>query len=78
MDYYNARHYKESTRICTFNINRFGVWQVFVTGRSDNRTIEAIVKLSEGKSMHGGPVFNYKKHIEYTKHIEALEYYDLL
>jgi len=78
MDYYNAKYYKDRTRICTFNINRFGVWQVFVTGRSTKRKIEGIVKLSEGKSMQGGPLFDYKKHKEYTKHLEALEYYDAL
>jgi hypothetical protein len=78
MDYYNALFHKDPTRIYTFNLNRFGVWQVFVTGHSEKRTIEDIVKLSEGKSIDGGPVFDYKKHLEYIKHLEALEYYDQL
>ena len=78
MDYYNALHYKDPTHICTFNINGFGVWQIFVSGRHVSRTVEDIVKFSEGKAISFGPVFNYKKHLEYTKHLEALEYYDLL
>ena len=78
MDYYNAIHHKDPTNICTFNINSYGVWQVFVSGRPKHRTIEDIIKLSENESMPTGPVFDYKKHLEYTKHLETLEYYDQL
>jgi len=77
-DYYNAFIHKNPTIVCTFIINRYRVWEPFLFNGSKNCTIEDLIQASIGKSMMDGPVFDYDKYLEYTKHLESLEYYDLL
>jgi len=77
-DYYNALLYKDPTIVCTFIINSHGVWEPFTFNGSKNCTIEDLIQASIGKFMMNGPVFDYDKYLEYTKHLESLEYYDLL
>ena len=78
-DYYNALIHKDPTIVCTFNINKHGVWEPFTFNGSKNCTIEDLIQASMGKKdMSNGTVFDYDKYLEYTKHLESLEYYDLL
>jgi hypothetical protein len=78
-DYYNALIHKDPTIVCTFIINKHGVWEPFLFNGSKNCTIEDLIQASIGKKyMATGTVFDYDKYLEYTKHLESLEYYDLL
>ncbi|WP_319406289.1 hypothetical protein [uncultured Desulfosarcina sp.] len=78
-DYYNALIHKEPTIVCTFIINSHGVGEPFLFNGSKNCTIEDLIQASMGKkNMSNGSVFDYNKHLEYTKYLESLEYYNLL
>ena len=78
-DYYNALIHKDPTIVCTFIISRYGIWEPFTFNGSKNCTIEDLIQASIGKqSMANGTVFDYDKYLEYTKHLESLEYYHLL
>lgn len=78
-DYYNALIHKDPTIVCTFIINKHGVWTPFTFNGSQNCTIEDLIQASIGKKdMSNDAVFDYDKYLEYTKYLESLEYYDLL
>jgi hypothetical protein len=77
-DYCNANIHKDPDLVCTFSINCYGVWESFLFNGSKNCTIEELIQASIGESLMDGPVFDCDKYLEYTKHLESLEYYDLL
>jgi len=78
-DYCNALIHKDPTIVCTFIINKHGVWEPFTFNGSKNCTIEDLIKASIGKKdIWNGTVFDYDKYLGYTKYLESLEYYDLL
>ena len=78
-DYANALVHKDPTMVCTFIINIHGVWEPLFFNGSKNCTIEDLIQGSKwAKPMYSGSVFDYDKHLEYTKYLESLEYYDLL